>query len=192
MNVPGTTFILCMRYEEARFFAGVLGVSAHDVRHVGSLADLRAALANVRGQARLISFCSDLIIPTDVIEALYGECFNFHSGPPERPGYRPTAFATAQGDGTFGVTFHRLVSEVDAGPIYATRRFALTPGMTEAQVSELAYLELLRLVREVAPLLADFHASFIPNGDVWRGRATTRADHRLLISQGPAAPCTTR
>lgn len=191
MTAQDGTFILCMREEEARFFAGLMGLGAGQVRCVGTLASLRSAVRTLRGRGRLISFCSDLIIPADVVDALGGECFNFHSGPPERPGYRPTAFAAAQGDTSFGVTFHRLVAKVDAGPIYATRRFALSPVMTEAQVAECTYLELLQLVQEVAPLLADFQADFVPNGDVWQGAATTRAGHRQLMSQRTAARCTT-
>lgn len=191
MSAGAGTFVLCMREDEARFFAGVMELAPGEVRRVGSLTSLRAAVRNLTGRGRLISFCSDLIIPPDVIKALGGECFNFHSGPPERPGYRPTFFAAARGDTTYGVTFHRLVARVDAGPIYATRRFPLAPGITEAQLSECTYLELLQLVTEVAPLLSDFRADFVPNGDVWRGVATTRAAHRQFEAQR-TAPCTTR
>ncbi|MEO6178821.1 MAG: hypothetical protein ABIP15_03535 [Devosia sp.] len=175
------SFILCMREDEAHFFAGLLGLRSEEVRWVTSR-ELGNALDEIVGRARLISFCSDVIIPAATIETLEGECFNFHSGPPERPGYRPTSFAAVRGDTHFGVTFYRLVPEVDAGTIYATRRFVLSPPMTEAQVSELAYLELLKMAREVAPLLADFNADFLPNGDVWQGIPTTRADYHLLLS----------
>lgn len=176
-------FILCMNGEEASFFAQLLGNRSGACHHATSKSDLRQLVDDLNGPTRLISFCSDLIIPADVIDALGGECFNFHSGPPDRPGYRPVSFAAAEGERDYGVTFHRLVAKIDAGTIYATRRFVLPADATEETISELAYAHLLELARVVAPMLVSATAEFRHNGETWQGAPTTRADYAELKSR---------
>ena len=43
--------------------------------------------------ARLLSFCSPVIVPGEVLAALPGPAYNFHPGPPDRPGRYPSVFA---------------------------------------------------------------------------------------------------
>ena len=49
----------------------------------------RDGLAN----ARLLSFCSPVIVPADLLKAFPGPSYNFHPGPPDRPGRFPSVFA---------------------------------------------------------------------------------------------------
>ncbi len=174
-------FILCMSSEEAGFFRPLVAAgTSRWTRQVATLDALLDAVGHVCGPTRLISFCSDLIIPPGIIKTLGGNCFNFHSGPPERRGYRPAAFAARDHASEYGVTFHRLTATIDAGPIYATKRFPINHPVTEEALSERAYVALLSLARTVAPLLSDFDSSFVPSGDAWTGGLTTKADYRRL------------
>ena len=173
-------FILCMTRDEAAFFRSLLGGSEQWSCNVTNIAELERAMGDRPCRTRLVSFCSDLIIPRQIVAELDGHCFNFHSGPPDRPGFRPTAFAYAQRAPTFGVTFHRLTAKIDAGTIYATRRFELPPNATHHTVELFTYQHLIELAKNVAPQLADFDTIFQPSGDVWNGRRTTRADYELL------------
>lgn len=97
--------------------AASIELSLFERLYVMAVCDFLRKMAGMLPEARLISFCSDVIVPQDIIASMKGGCFNFHSGPPERPGYRPYAFALADGDTAFGVTFHRMTAAVDAGTI---------------------------------------------------------------------------
>ena len=179
-------YILCMQPDEADYFRRLMALrSPRFVRCVETLRSLHSAMAEVRGRTRLISFCSDLIISAEVIDRLDGDCFNFHSGPPERPGFRPAAFASAESATEFGVTFHRMIAKVDAGSILAVSRFEIPFPTTEEAISELAYGRLLWLAAEVADDLANDNPVFIPLEEVWGARVTTRKDYeRLNIFDG--------
>lgn len=175
-------FILCMQPAEAEFFETLLATRLRVwTRCVENLGDLRAVVDRLESRARLVSFCSDLVVPASIIDQLDGECFNFHSGPPERPGYRPVAFAAAEGASTYGVTFHRMVATIDAGPIYATRRFAVGPQMSEEEIGKLAYGQLLWLAVEVAGWLADAGHPFRQTGETWGASRTTKEDYQRLL-----------
>ena len=174
-------YVLCMQPDEGAFFETLLSSPQFGwTRCVQTLAELQGFVDEIGGPVVLISFCSDMIVPGTIIDRLAGECFNFHSGPPERPGYRPAAFAAVEGASSYGVTFHRMVAEIDAGPIYAVRRFDLQSGMSEEEVSELAYVHLLRLATEVAGWVADPGHTFQPTGEVWGVSRTTKADYRRV------------
>lgn len=178
---PLLDFILCMQPDEASYFLSRLQ-PAEDARShcVSTQSELLRAVNARRGAMRLIAFCSDLIVPQSIIDRLDGECFNFHPGPPERPGYRPVAFAVEEQDPTFGVTFHRMIAEVDAGAIYAVRRFRVDEPGDELALSSRAYLEALQLVDQVAPALADPNIITWETVSRWSGVRTTRAQHDRL------------
>ena len=165
---------------EASFFRALLCARDQWSRAVTNGEGLKRVMSERPNRTRLISFCSDLIIPGRAIEDLNFECFNFHSGPPERPGYRPTAFAIAQKTSDYGVTFHRMTAQVDAGPIYATRRFPLPSHPTQESVDVLVYQYLILLAKDLSSRLADYDAVFEPNGEVWSGAPTTRAEYERL------------
>src|SRR5688572_22055354 len=63
---------------------------------------------------RLLSFCSAVIVPGDLLAALPGPAYNFHPGPPERPGRYPSVFALYEGAQAFGVTVHEMIARVDS------------------------------------------------------------------------------
>ncbi|MEO7223851.1 MAG: formyltransferase family protein [Devosia sp.] len=175
-------FIFCMTDAEAAFFRSMLCGRAQWSCAVTSSDALSRAMALRPQPTRLISFSSDPIIPAQILNDLNGQCFNFHSGPPERPGFRPTAFAIPKKAANFGVTFHLLTAKIDAGPIYATQRFPLPANATQETTDVLVYQQLIALAKDLAGRLAEFDAAFVPNGEAWTGRATTRADYERLHS----------
>ena len=67
----------------------------------------------------------DIVDPT-VIEAPSLGAYNLHPGPlPERAGLHTPSWAIYEGADRYGVTLHRMTSEVDAGPIAFADRFAI-------------------------------------------------------------------
>ena len=179
-------FLLCMQQAEAEFFRVLLGgFEPAWMSRVGNLRDLSEKLERLRGPARLISFCSDIILSGAIIDRLDGQCFNFHPGPPERPGYRLAAFAAADRDRSFGVTFHSMIQVVDAGPIHALRRFSVDGAADEEAISVAAHGHLMWLAAEVADRLGDPDHRFQELPILWGRPKTTRRDYLTLSSPSP-------
>jgi methionyl-tRNA formyltransferase len=127
----------------------------------------------VLARARLIGFATPVIVPPRVLDALGGGAFNFHPGPPNYPGLVPAQLAIYEGAATFGVTAHRMVAEVDAGPIIATTSFDVTPGTSLHDLEATAYRALARLFWELSPRLAqDAEIAELPLQ--WGQRRNTR------------------
>lgn len=172
-------YILLMNDDEAQFFSRLLPKHAN-ISHADDLTRLRKSAEDAPTRTRLISFCSGVIVPPDILTRLHDQCFNFHPGPPERPGYRPAAFASAENAPAFGVTFHLMAPQVDSGSIYRVRRFPLTRDMDEHAVTLRAYEELIALAIELAPELSDWDHRFPATSWKWTGLRTTRSQHRKL------------
>jgi methionyl-tRNA formyltransferase len=164
--------ILLMGDLEADFFRTHLGdFPGRSFRQAQSVAELRRRLRSAPAQVRIISFCSRVIVPPDVIAKYAGQCFNFHPGPPDFPGFRPSRAAAMKGVSTFGVTFHTMVEEVDAGPIHEVRRFPVPDGVSRSDLDALTFHALVRLAREMAPRLANPAATFPASSERWGGSA---------------------
>ncbi len=167
-----------MEEQEAAFIAArlCLATPEADFHHVADRQALEKVAVAVPPKSRLIAFCSPIIVPPAILNRLQGGCFNFHPGPPERPGYRPAAFAALEGARDFGVTLHLMAEVVDSGPIIDVLRFAVEPGSSEEVISIDAYSHLLALVDRHAAMLADIGASPVYCGDRWSGRRRTRRE----------------
>jgi methionyl-tRNA formyltransferase len=173
--------VLClMQLQEAEFFQKLM--SRHGevaCLHIESIEHLIEVTSEPH-RCRLIAFSTDIIVPKAVLERLPGDCFNFHLGPPERPGFRPASFAAFEHATSFGVTFHGMTERVDAGPIYRVSRFDLLGTETESEVAIETYKTALALASELAPTLADPRAIFIPSGDKWGRSRTTRRQYETI------------
>lgn len=67
------------------------------------------------------------IIAPEVLDAPSLGCLNLHPGPlPEYAGLNTPCWAIYEGAEIFGVTLHRMVPEVDAGPIASQRRWRMS------------------------------------------------------------------
>ena len=134
---------------------------------------------------RLLSFCSSVIVPAKLLAALPGPSYNFHPGPPERPGRYPSVFALYDGAAIFGVTVHEMLATVDSGPIVAAEWFDIPPGSDVESLEKLTLMYLLTMFSRLSPLLArspePLRRLLIP----WRGRKTTKADCDALCATSP-------
>ena len=78
---------------------------------------------------------NSVILKPDVIKVPRHGIINFHAAPlPRFRGSAAPAFAIMEDHGEFGVTFHKLVEELDAGPIVATRAFEICDDATANEV----------------------------------------------------------
>src|SRR6185312_4287553 len=83
------------------------------VHPVATLAELDAFGTGLLARARLIGFCTSVIVPRRVLQALGFGAYNFHPGPPEYPGWIPAQFALYENAAEFGATAHVMIEEVD-------------------------------------------------------------------------------
>ena len=92
---------------------------------LNDLSDLIAIPHSVLQTSRLIAFLSEVIIPLSVIKNMGFGAYNFHPGPPMRPGWSPMEMAIYEGDKVFGTTLHEVHQLVDAGAINGMNLFAV-------------------------------------------------------------------
>ena len=184
-NSRKKAILLLMNDVDAEFFAKLLkGVSPDvSVLHMKNITELDAFTQKADADMRLISFCTGDIVPADVIERLNGNCFNFHPGPPDRPGYMPAPFALRDNAENYGVTFHFMKPKVDTGAIIEAVRFDVPEEKTQEALELAAYKALLKLVIERIKQLVDVNFVFTPSGDEWSGYKTTRKDLDALLAE---------
>lgn len=177
--------LLLMGEIDAGFFANQLKQHAPDTLfwHMQSLEQLDEVSQTPDISMRLIAFCSGTVVPRAIIERLDYNCFNFHPGPPERPGYMPAPFALRDKASDYGVTFHYMTPKVDEGAIIQVMRFPITTEQDQAAIESNAYRALLTMVVQRAQHLADIDFLFEHCGVSWSGAKTTRKDLAALTSQ---------
>jgi methionyl-tRNA formyltransferase len=78
---------------------------------------------------------NSVILKPDIIQAPRHGIINFHAAPlPRFRGSAAPAFAIMEDYREFGVTFHKLVEALDAGPIVASRAFEICDDATANEV----------------------------------------------------------
>ena len=78
---------------------------------------------------RLIAFCTSVIVPAEVLDAVMAPAYNFHPGPPTYPGSHVASFAIYDGADMFGATAHEMAAKVDSGPIVGVEWFQVPDGL---------------------------------------------------------------
>lgn len=153
---------------------------------IDTLDALNALDARTLDKTRLISFGGALIVPAAVLNRLGGGAYNFHPGPPDRPGRYPSCFFIydhgVQTDGArpFGSTVHEMAAQVDSGAIVAIDLFHVPVGIDRLALDTLSFQSMLALFRQLAPALANDLAPLPRIDAVWSGRATTQRDFEAL------------
>jgi methionyl-tRNA formyltransferase len=185
MQEPGISRIILLTGEtEAAILSQILRGQnpALDIIAVTRPGDLAAAKPGPG--TRLISFCSPVIVPKAFLAALPGPSYNFHPGPPDRPGRYPSVFALYEDARQFGVTIHEMAALVDSGPIVMASWFEIPPGCDLAKLEELTLLHLVSQFHQLAPHLVK--AESLPHMNLaWRGRKTRKADCDALCTVTP-------
>ncbi|MHB1204490.1 MAG: formyltransferase family protein [Rhodospirillaceae bacterium] len=179
-----TRVILLTGREETPILAGMLQ-RANPALAVTPAHDLESLARLLEPGVRLLSFCSSVIVPGDLLQRLGRPGYNFHPGPPERPGRYPSVFALYEGTTHFGITVHEMTAAVDAGPIVATERFEIPKGSDLKSLEELTVTRLAQAFNRLAPYLATA-ARPLPHLPIaWHGRKTTKADCEKLCTITP-------
>jgi methionyl-tRNA formyltransferase len=131
-----------------------LGIPSFAVDDVNG-AEVQARLEASRPDLILTYHFDQILAPETIARARLGG-LNVHPGLlPRHRGPVPTIHALLDGDEAWGVTLHRLVPAIDAGPILAQRAVALPPG-TSATAAAVQLHEAGRtLVDDALRTLAD-------------------------------------
>jgi len=163
---------------EAPHLTALLRQHAPDLRIdvVEDADSLAAAFAGDGAGTRLVSLLSGVIVPADILSALYGPAYNFHPGPPEYPGSCAAGFAIYDGAETFGTTLHEMAPRVDSGPIVEVRRFPVPPSAKFQDLEIEAFKSVIEMFRDYAGHLATDDAPLPRSGEAWQGRPRTQAE----------------
>jgi methionyl-tRNA formyltransferase len=144
------------------------------LRPAQTLADLQALPQTELQRARLIAFLTPVIVPKPVLDALGYGGYNFHPGPPQYPGWLPSHFAVYDRVARFGVTAHRMIERVDAGPIVGVTYFDVAPDTPPLTLEQRAFVEVAKLFWHLSPALATQSEPLAALPVTWSGRKTRR------------------
>jgi len=127
-------------------------------------------------RCRLIAYCTNVIVPPDILDHVASPAYNFHPGPPEYPGSSVAGFAIYDGAKTFGVCAHEMQASVDSGAIVAVDEFDVPENARFTDLEILAYKQMLKLFQRLAPDLACRDEPLTPIDVNWGARKTSKAD----------------
>jgi methionyl-tRNA formyltransferase len=144
---------------------------------VQDLSSLTAAIdSHDMATARLVSFCTGVIVPADMLGRFGRGCYNIHPGPPGFPGRHPESWGVYHAASRFGATLHRMAPRVDEGEIIDTRWFDVPEGAGQRVLAEAAFKAALDLLIAWYGRLATEDAALPANGEAWQGHKWRRAD----------------
>jgi methionyl-tRNA formyltransferase len=151
------------------------------VKSAFTLAELENVCQNPSESGRrLIAYCTSIIVPGSILDALDGPAYNFYPGPPTYPGVYPANFAIYDGAMEFGVTAHVMTEKVDEGAIIATHSFDVDPNANFNDLEIKAYLELFALFKRLGPQLVNLAEPLAELGIPWGSRKTTLKEYNNL------------
>lgn len=158
------------------------------IRAVATPAEVMGLEPQVLRRARLVAFCTDVVVPARVLDQVGFGAYNFHPGSPGFPGWGCAHFAIHQGAKQFGATAHLMLEQVDAGPIVGVELFEVPPGAGVPDLEELAYVFLAQMFRRLAPQLVRSRP-LEPLPIRWSGEKCTRRRYAALCAASiPPAP----
>lgn len=104
----------------------------------------------------LLSITNLAMLPAEVLVLPRKGAINFHDGPLPRYGglYAP-AWALMAGEREYGITWHRMVDEADAGAIVLQRRFAIEPSETSLSLNTKCFEAGVESFPELVELLTE-------------------------------------
>ncbi len=158
------------------------------IRVVATAEEVMALEPQVLRHARLVAFCTDVVVPARVLDQVAFGAYNFHPGSPRFPGWGCAHFAIHQRAKEFGATAHLMLEKVDAGPIVGVELFDVPPGAGVPDLEALAYAFLAQMFRRLAPQLVNSRP-LEPLPIRWSGEKCTRRRYAALCAASlpPAA-----
>jgi methionyl-tRNA formyltransferase len=151
------------------------------IRAAATPAEVAALEPPVLRRARLVAFCTDVVVPLRALDQVAFGAYNFHPGSPGFPGWGCAHFAIHQRAKVFGATAHLMLEKVDAGPIVGVELFDVPPGASVPDLEELAYVSLAQMFRRLAPQLVHSRPlEPLPIG--WSGEKCTRRRYAALCA----------
>lgn len=91
----------------------------------------------------IISYLSQWIIPSWLLNSAEIAAINLHPGPPDYPGIGCTNFAIYNDEKDFGITCHHMLGKVDSGKIIFVKRFPILDSDTVYSLTQRCYIEIL-------------------------------------------------
>lgn len=181
-----TIVLLCGPIEQTALAALLRRHNPHlTLRLAQTLSELEALPQSELRHARLIAFLTPVIVPARLLDALGYGAYNFHPGPPQYPGWLPSYFAVYDGVARFGVTAHRMIERVDAGPIVGVSYFDVAPNTGPVALEQRAFVEIARLFWQLSETLATQSEPLPVLPVAWAGRKTTRRDFLTACDIAP-------
>ncbi len=152
---------------------------AIEIAAASSIAALRSAAA-AAPDARLIGFCTPLIVPAEILSGRPGGAYNFHPGSPEFPGLFPACFAIHENARQFGATCHEMTADIDQGAIVGVTRCDMPADIDRLNLEALSRQLVTHLFNEMAPVLVRTDERPLSIDEKWRGPIRRRADFEAL------------
>jgi methionyl-tRNA formyltransferase len=142
--------------------------------------DLAAVEPEWLRRARLIAFTTPVIVPKHVLDQLGYGAYNFHPGPPQYPGWAPAHFALYDRVSDFGATVHRMIEQVDAGPIIDVEVFSFPAEISVAGLEEQTYTKLVQMFWRLARVLATQTEPLAQSVAQWGDKRNSRRFYREI------------
>lgn len=155
------------------------------IQPVDSRMALEAALEVSAGRTRLLAFCTSVIVPRRLLDALPGPAYNIHPGPPTYPGRHPECWGAYDRLPRFGATLHEMAPRVDEGRIIDVHWFDLPPGAGQIEFGFGAFRGALQLLLRWASALTGDDGDLPISAYRWSGRKTTHDDLEAMCRIGP-------
>src|SRR6185295_11816295 len=113
----------------------------------------------------LFSIANLSVIPADALACARKDAINFHEGPlPGYAGVSTPVWALVNGETSWGITWHRMTTDVDAGAILLGKTFAIAPGETTLSLNRKCFAAALETFPELIASLAAGDARPRPQG----------------------------
>jgi hypothetical protein len=139
-RAPSTLLLLTGRAEAAALAPSLARHNpACRIVPVADLGGIDSVLDEGDGtRARLVAFCTAVVVPPRILARIGCGAYNFHPGPPTYPGRFPSCWGSYEDARRFGATLHAMAARVDEGPIIAVEWFAVEPPVGQAALSDSA------------------------------------------------------
>jgi natural product biosynthesis luciferase-like monooxygenase protein len=124
-------------------------------------------LAALRAQPfdYLFSIANLWVIPADALACARKDAINFHEGPlPAYAGVNTPVWALVNGETSWGITWHRMTTDVDAGDIFLGKTFSIASGETTLSLNRKCFAAALETFPELIATLVAGSATTRPQG----------------------------